>query len=124
MTEPINPNSKQNVNFVNTSTLGNNLIIDKIKVNTGTAISNNSNNNINNNQANQGSITSSVDKKKLKEDYKRAIKEKNYSKSIDTNIPKNKIVHLPVNAGIVNFNLNTDVVNTNTNRIKINKAKK
>jgi hypothetical protein len=112
ITEPVNPNFKPKVNMTSTSGFGHN--IDKIKVNTGV--------NLTNVNPPTSSITSSVDKKKLKEDYKRAIKEKNYSRSIDTNIPKNKIGHLSVNAGLVNFNLNTDAVNTN--RIKINKAKK
>lgn len=112
VTEPVNPNLKPKVNLTSTSGFGHNL--DKIKVNTGV--------NMNNITPPSSTITNSVDKKKLKEDYKKAIKEKNYSRSIDTNIPKNKIGQMSVNPGLGNFNVNTDAVNTN--RIKINKAKK
>jgi hypothetical protein len=64
----------------------------------------------------------SMDKKKLKEDYKK-LKEKNYSRSIDTNNPKNK---LGTSGGVMS-QTNNQIFNANdinTNRIKINKAKK
>jgi len=64
----------------------------------------------------------SMDKKKLKDDYKK-LKEKNYSRSIDTNNPKNKI---STSGSVINQtnNLIFNANDINTNRIKINKAKK
>jgi hypothetical protein len=50
---------------------------------------------------------------KIKENYKKIVKEKNYSKSIDTTVPKNRI---PTGNNIV---LNTN----DTNKIKINTYK-
>ena len=62
----------------------------------------------------------------MKEDYKKNIKEKNYSKSIDTNNPKNKIGLIGTSVtnviiGGINMNPNQEI---STNRIKINKFKK
>ena len=82
-----------------------NTLLDKIKVN---------------------STIQTFDKKKMKEDYKKNIKEKNYSKSIDTNNPKNKIGLIGTSVtnviiGGINMNPNQEI---STNRIKINKFKK
>ncbi len=62
----------------------------------------------------------------MKEDYKKNIKEKNYSKSIDNNNPKNKIGLIGTSVtnviiGGINMNPNQEI---STNRIKINKFKK
>jgi hypothetical protein len=47
-----------------------------------------------------------IEKKKIKDDYKKTVKEKGYSRSIDTNIPKPKTagvspldMKIKVNAG-------------------------
>jgi hypothetical protein len=71
--------------------------------------------------------------KKIKEEYKKTIKEKNYSRSIDTNIPKTKNMG-PV-TGVSNFQINhgnnlAGGLNLNLNKddlgkvIKINRVKK
>lgn len=79
--------------------------------------------------------TKSSETKKTKEEYKKMIKDKNYSKSIDSNIPKMKypVSTLKQYGNNITSNLisgiqsNVNSVATNdilTNRIKINKAKK
>ena len=69
--------------------------------------------------------------KKIKEEYKKTIKEKNYSRSIDTNIPKIKNHHGPV-SNVTNFQINQgnhpagglNIKDDLVNRIKINRIKK
>jgi hypothetical protein len=88
----------------------------------------------------RGSNNDSVklpESKKIKEEYKKNIKEKNYSKSIDTNIPKNKYSNNNVHVSSHNYsnNMITNITQGSTitsgmtandvitNRIKINKKK-
>jgi hypothetical protein len=58
--------------------------------------------------------------KKIKDDYKKNLKEKGYSKSIDNNANKKVSSSNSVGGNVINVNSNTEI----TNRIKINKAKK
>ncbi len=60
-----------------------------------------------------------IDSKKIKDEYKKNIKEKGYSRSIDSNTTKK---HTGMNSGNVNYHgMNNSEI---TNRIKINKTKK
>lgn len=61
--------------------------------------------------------------KKIKEEYKKNIKEKNYSKSIDTNIPKNKVGSSNAVSSNPPFGHHSNNNVTETTRIKVNNMK-
>jgi hypothetical protein len=106
----------QNTSGKNNFALDVNSILDKIKLS-------------NNQQSEKTNVT-----KKIKEEYKKTIKEKNYSKSIDTNIPKTKnnigplavVSNFQINQGNNNLvgGLNLNPKDEFGNRIKINRVKK
>jgi hypothetical protein len=92
-------------------------------------VENSSSKNLSSNQIDKKQI---VDNNKLKEQYKRNIKNKSYSRSIDTNIQKFKYINAVAASAIAvkdgtASNHNAQVAQpteTLSNRVKINKNKK